>query len=167
MIEDECNKLGNRYHDYHNAMEIEFQRNKKRIINPPKKQVNIPEYWNVDKKFNPFYVKKHSKQIAQSLAKKLESETYTPYPPYLMERDKKGGGKREVVIFQIPDAVVSKYIYKRLIAKNRHRFSSTSYAYRNDRNVHFAIQDISIELKNHPRVFVAEFDFKDFFGSIT
>ena len=167
MIEVECDKLGRRHHDYHNAMEIEFQRNKRRIIHPPEKRVNVPEYWNVDRKFNPFYVKKHSKQIAHSLAKRLESGTYTPHNPYLMEVDKKGGGKREVTIFQIPDAVVSKYIYKRLIAKNRHRFSSTSYAYRNDRNVHFAIQDISIELKNHPRVFVAEFDFRNFFGSIT
>ena len=41
-----------------------------------------------------------------------------------------------------------------------------SYAYRNDRNVHYAIQDISIELKSSPRVFISEFDFSDFFGSI-
>jgi len=167
MLKAECDKLGTRYHDYHNAMEIEFQRNRRRILAPPEKRVSVPEYWNIDKKFNPFYVKKHTTQIARSLSKKLESESYTPHRPYILDKDKKGGGKRQVSIFQIPDAVVSKLIYKRLIAKNRHRFSSTSYAYRNDRNVHFAIQDISIELKNHPRVFVAEFDFKDFFGSIS
>lgn len=167
MIEDECDKLGARYHNYHNAMEIEYQRNKRRISNPPPKDIKKPRYWSIDKKYNPFYVKKHSAQIARSLARKLESKTYMPYSPYIMEVDKKDGGKREVVIFQIPDAVVSKYIYRRLISKNKHRFSSTSYAYRNDRNVHFAIQDISIELKNYPRVFIAEFDFKNFFGSIS
>ncbi|WP_339241300.1 reverse transcriptase domain-containing protein [Paenibacillus sp. FSL F4-0243] len=166
MIEKECDKLGQRYHDFHNSIEMEYQRNKRRVNNPPNKEIKPPEYWEIDKKFNPFYVKKHSKQIAHSLAHKLESETYTPHPPYIMEVDKKDGGKREVAIFQIPDSVVSKYIYKRLTAKNRHRFSSTSYAYRDDRNVHFAIQDISIELMNHPRVFVAEFDFKNFFGSL-
>lgn len=167
MIDAECDKLGQRYHSYHNAMEIEFKRNKRRISNAPDKRVELPEYWEIDNKFNPFYVKKHSKQIAHSLAKKLENENYTPHPPHILEVPKKDGGKREVVIFQIPDAVVSKYVYQRLNAKNRHRFSSTSYAYRNDRNVHFAIQDISIELKSHPRVFVAEFDFKNFFGSIS
>ncbi|MGW7162638.1 reverse transcriptase domain-containing protein [Paenibacillus taichungensis] len=166
MIEEECDKLGQRYHDYHNAVHLEYIRNTKRINNAPQKEIKLPAYWDVDKKFNPFYVKKHSKQIARSLAKKLEDETYTPHDPYVMEVDKKDGSKREVVIFQIPDAVVSKYIYKRLTKKNRHRFSSTSYAYRDDRNVHFAIQDISIELKNYPRVFIAEFDFKNFFGSI-
>lgn len=49
--------------------------------------------------------------------------------------------------------------------KNRHRFSLFSYAYRNDRNVHFAIQDISVELSQGSRIFVAEFDFSKFFDS--
>ena len=52
------------------------------------------------------------------------------------------------------------------MSKNRHRFSSYSYAYRNDRNAHYAIQDVSIELSSHSRSFIAEFDFSDFFGSI-
>jgi len=53
-----------------------------------------------------------------------------------------------------------------LLSKNKHRFSSLTYAYRNDRNIHFAIQDIANELSSVPRIFVAEFDFSDFFGSI-
>lgn len=167
MIKDECDKLSKRHHTYHNGVELEYQRNLRRISNPPPKLINTPEQWSVDRKFNPFYVKKHCKQIAKSLANKLENKTYTPNDPYIMKVPKKSGGFRETTIYQIPDAVVSKYLYQRLMSKNKHRFSSTSYAYRNDKNVHFAIQDISIELKNYPRVFVAEFDFKDFFGSIS
>ena len=53
-----------------------------------------------------------------------------------------------------------------MLAKNRHRFSSFSYAYRNDRNVHFAIQDIAVDISQEARTFIAEFDFSDFFGSI-
>lgn len=52
------------------------------------------------------------------------------------------------------------------MSKNRHRFSSYSYAYRNDKNVHYAIQDISVDLSNYSRAFLAEFDFSDFFGSV-
>lgn len=81
--------------------------------------------------------------------------------------DKGDGGKRGVSIFQSPDAVISKLFFNRLLAKNKHRFSSFSYAYRNDRNVHFAIQDIAIDLAQNERTFLAEFDFSDFFGSIS
>ena len=70
-------------------------------------------------------------------------------------------------IYQIPDATVSKIYYSRLLAKNKHRFSSFSYAYRNDRNVHFAIQDIWLDISRDTRSFIAEFDFSDFFGSIS
>lgn len=64
-------------------------------------------------------------------------------------------------------SAVSNYLYKRLLSKNKHRFSTLSYAYRNDRNAHYAVQDISLELQRYPRVFIAEFDFADFFGSIS
>lgn len=74
--------------------------------------------------------------------------------------------KRPVYIFQIPDEAVSNYFYSRLLNKNNHRFSSFSYAYRNDRNVHYAIKDIGLDIKASSRMFIAEFDFKDFFGSI-
>ena len=83
-----------------------------------------------------------------------------------MKVEKASGGHRLVTIYQIPDAAVSRLIYQQLLRKNRHRFSSFSYAYRNDRNVHFAIQDIAVELNQASRIFVAEFDFSKFFDSI-
>jgi hypothetical protein len=69
-------------------------------------------------------------------------------------------------VFQIPDAAVSNFFFSHLLERNKHRFSSFAYAYRRDRNVHFAIQDIAVDLKYYSRLFVAEFDFSDFFGSI-
>src|SRR5699024_9215967 len=97
------------------------------------KKVKTPEEWNVDKKFNPFYVLKHKKQIAKSIFEKLISGTYRPFTPYVKQIPKKNSSKtRPVHVYQIPDEAVSNYLYYRLLIKNKHRFSSFSYAYRYD-----------------------------------
>ena len=115
----------------------------------------------------PIYVLKHSKEIAHSIFKKLITESYKPREPFIRKIPKKDLGKfRSVNIFQIPDEAVSYLVYSKLLQKNKHRLSSFSYAYRNDRNVHFAIQDIALDMRGTPRIYIAEFDFKDFFGSI-
>ena len=163
---NECDKLIERYHAYHNNIHIDWLRNSSRIYDAPPKEVKIPEYWEIDPKFNPFYVRRNAAAIAKSIARKINAHTYTPHEPHRKKIPKSGGGERELTIFQIPDAAVSSYFYSRLLAKNRHRFSSFSYAYRNDRNVHFAIQDIAVDLSENARTFIAEFDFSDFFGSI-
>jgi RNA-directed DNA polymerase len=166
IILNECQKLIKRHHDYHNHVHSEYIRSKARVADAPDKSIKIPEYWAEDRKFNPFYVRGNAKAIAKSIAKKISDGTYAPQDPYRKSIPKPGGGTRELTIYQIPDASVSKYFYNRLLAKNKHRFSSFSYAYRNDRNVHFAIQDIAVDLQNDARTFIAEFDFSDFFGSI-
>lgn len=165
-IIQECDKLILRHHVYHNNLHAEWMRNQNRVIDVPQKVIQTPEYWAIDKKFNPFYVKSKAKAIAKSIAKKIENKTYSPNEPFRKTIPKPNGGTRELTIYQIPDAAISKYFYSRLLAKNKHRFSSFSYAYRNDRNVHFAIQDITVDLALDARAFIAEFDFSDFFGSI-
>ncbi|WP_430882461.1 reverse transcriptase domain-containing protein [Fusibacter sp. JL216-2] len=166
-IEKEAIKLRDRHQNYHNGVHLEYERNLKRIGNPDPKKIFTPECWNVDKKFNPFYVLKNKKAIAKAIAKRLADGSYKPNPPYVKEIPKKGGkGTRTIAVYQIPDAAVSNYLYNRLLGKNKHRFSSLAYAYRDDRNAHFAVQDISLELSKYSRVFISEFDFKDFFGSI-
>ena len=167
IIDEESDKLILRYHAYHNALHNEYLRNKKRISDPPQKTIKRPDYWQEDRKFNPFYVKRKSKSIACSIAKKISEQTYEPYPPHTKKIPKPGGGLRSIAVYQIPDAAVSRIFYNRLLAKNKHRFSSFSYAYRNDRNVHFAIQDIWLDISRDARSFIAEFDFSDFFGSIS
>ncbi|MCU5340123.1 reverse transcriptase domain-containing protein [Bacillus cereus] len=166
-IEHVAKRKASEFQKYHNNLELMYQREKRRIKNPDKKEIKIPEEWLIDKKYNPFYVLKHQKQIAKSIFNRLINETYVPYEPYLKQIPKKNSLKtRSISIFQIPDEAVSNYFYSRLLNKNKHRFSSFSYAYRRDRNVHFAIQDIALDIKQNPRMFVAEFDFRDFFGSI-
>ncbi|WP_242245425.1 reverse transcriptase domain-containing protein [Bacillus cereus group sp. BfR-BA-01330] len=170
-IEKHINQVAQRkayeFQRYHNQIELMYQREKRRVKNPPKKEIKIPEEWLADKKHNPFYVLKHQKQIARSIFNKLINGSYRPFEPYLKRIPKKNSSKtRPVYLFQIPDEAVSNYLYNKLLDKNKHRFSSFSYAYRNDRNVHFAIQDIALDVKQNPRLFVAEFDFRDFFGSI-
>ena len=168
VIKEEAEKLIQRHHEYHNRLYLEHERNKKRLgSSAPPKVVHQPDYWSFDKKFNPFYVRKKHKSIARSIAKKIEDRTYTPNSPYIKNVPKADGGERKVSIYQICDAAVSKLFFNRLLAKNKHRFSSFSYAYRNDRNVHFAIQDISVDLRRNERTFLAEFDFSDYFGSIS
>ena len=166
IIGEEAEKLSQRHHAYHNALQLEHMRKLKRVSNAGRKKIKVPDPWGKDKKFNPFYVNKHKKQIAHSISRKIAGGTYQPNPPEIMEIPKSSGGNRKVTVYQIPDSAVSRLIYLQLLRKNKHRFSSFSYAYRNDRNVHFAIQDISLELAQISRVFVAEFDFSKFFDSI-
>lgn len=165
-IVKEANEKAEEYHLYHNRLHNDFLRNKSRIANAPPKQVKRPPQWDQNRLHNPFYVRKHAKQIARSVSRKILDGDYAPQPPFIREIPKKGGGIRLINVYQLPDSAVSDRFYHNLIDKNRHRFSSLSYAYRNDRNVHFAIQDIALELRTSPRFFVAEFDFSNFFGSI-
>lgn len=167
VIAEEADKLIQRYHAYHNAIHVEHSRNKSRIKNPPKKEIKKPDYWSKDRKHNPFYVKRKRRSIARSIARKISGRSYIPRPPHIRKLSKQDGGERSVAIYQIPDQAVSRIFYERLLEKNKHRFSAFSYAYRNDRNVHFAIQDIALDLSRENRAFVAEFDFSDFFGSIS
>lgn len=168
IIREEAVKLITRYHEYHNRVHLETKRNIKRLgDSAPPKAIHVPDYWSHDRKFDPFYVKSRYKSIARSIAVKIENRTYCPNTPYIKSVPKADGGVRKVAIYQIPDAAISKLFFNRLLAKNKHRFSSFSYAYRNDRNVHFAIQDIAVDLRRNERTFLAEFDFTDFFGSIS
>ncbi len=142
FIQAEAEKLSDRHHAYHNSVNLEHERKSRRLLDPGKKVVTLPPQWDVDKKFNPFHVNKNRKKIAHSIAGKILSGTYIPNSPTSMEVRKPSGGYRTVSIYQIPDAAVSSLFYHQLLKKNKHRLSSFAYAYRDDRNAHFAIQDI-------------------------
>jgi retron-type reverse transcriptase len=166
-IKAEAMKLIQRYQDYHNNLHLEHERKKARMQGVQPKLVRRPAEWAVSHLHDPFYVHRRAASIAKSISRKIIAGIYAPNPPFEKSVRKKSGGSRKVSVYQIPDAAVSKLIYTDLLAKNKHRFSAFSYAYRNDRNVHFAIQDIAIDLEESSRTFVAEFDFSDFFGSIS
>lgn len=165
-IIDESEKLIERFNSYHNALHIQWMRQRKLAPGKSAKFVKRPDYWELDKKFEPFYCKRRAKAIARSVAIKIRNGDYEPRSPHEKLIPKKSGGDRKLTIYQIPDAAVSKILYQRLLLKNKHRFSAFAYAYRDDRNVHFAIQDMYIELAKSNRAFIAEYDFSDFFGNI-
>jgi len=165
-IKRQAIQIKERYELYHNNIERWHKRISNIYANPPEKVISIPSEWNEDDKFNPYYVLKRNKQISKSVSKKILDGSYSPNQPISKEIPKKGGGVRSLSIYQIQDSAVSYRMYKNLLQKNKHRFSSFSYAYRDDRNLHFAIQDIYNEISTTPRIFVAEFDFKKFFDSI-
>lgn len=165
-IVEESTKLVARFNAYHNNLHVDWIRNKKRFPSSGPKEVLRPDYWLTDPKFDPFYCKHKAKAIARSIARKIKAGTYAPRAPHIKKIPKPSGGTRTLHIYQIPDAAVSKIVYSRLLAKNKHRFSSFAYAYRDDRNVHFAIQDMYVDLSKKDRAFIAEFDFSDFFGKI-
>lgn len=165
-IKRQAIQIKERYELYHNNIDRWYQRIQRNYTSPPKKFINTPKEWKEDKKFNPYYVLKRNEQISKSISKKILDGTYKPNKPLIKEIPKKGDGTRKLSIYQIPDSAVSYRTYKNLLSKNKHRFSSFSYAYRDDRNLHFAIQDIFNEISITPRIFVAEFDFQKFFDSI-
>ncbi len=165
-IETEADKLILRYQQYHNTLHLEHQRKAQRTTGVPPKIVETPEAWQKSRLHNPFYVRRKAASIARSVSKKIRDGSYLPNKPFVHRVAKTGGGFRKVSVYQVPDAAISRLFYVDLLAKNKHRFSSFCYAYRNDRNVHFAIQDIAVDLQDSSRTFVAEFDFSDFFGSI-
>lgn len=167
FIQIEAVKLAERHNGYHNYLHQEHQRKSKRLLYVQPKVVKTPSCWEQDKKFNPYYVLNHHSQISNSIRKKLNKGDYRPFPPYEHKVAKGNGKYRTVTTYQIPDAAVSNYLYYKLLSKNKHRFSYYAYAYRDDKNVHFAIQDIALDLRSHTRLFVAEYDFSDFFGSIS
>ena len=103
-IIQECEKLILRHHEYHNHVHAEWVRSKARIKDTPAKVIQTPEYWQLDQKFNPFYVKSKASAIAKSIAKKIAEKTYVPNDPFSKSIQKVTGGTRELTIYQIPDA---------------------------------------------------------------
>jgi hypothetical protein len=73
---------------------------------------------------------------------------------------------RLVSVFQVADSAVSRLIFHNLLRKNRQRFCGYSFAYRADLTVHDAIQHIAADIRDKPRIFVAEYDFSKYFDSI-
>lgn len=165
-IKAEAQKLIDRHHSYHNWLHQEILRKRLRTTAIIAKKIKTPPQWAVSPLFNPFYVHKHAKSIAKSISKKILTQKYIPNRPFLASIPKVSGGHRTISVFQVPDAAISTLFFTYLMRKNRHRFSSFTYAYRNDKNAHFAVQDIYNDLKKNHRAFIAEYDFSKFFDNI-
>lgn len=140
------------------------QRRSRKMVEPL--AVSRPSTWSTRPEFDPYHVRAKSASIAHSITSKIQAGTYQPLPPIGIEIPKASGGIRIVASFPIADEVISRRVYDSVLRKNRASLSARSYAYRGDLNGHDAIAHLHAEWRNEHRVFVAQYDFSDYFGSL-
>ena len=167
-IYEEAQKLVVRHQSYAHRLSESLKRRQARSGTSLQttKQIKVPAYWACDQGFNPYHVRKHYKTIAHAIKKSLESNSYAPRPAVIHEIAKAGGGVRQLSVFQVADQAISRIIFDRLMAKNSSRLNPNCYAYRKDKTVHDAILNISHDLRDAQRIYLAEYDFREFFSSI-
>lgn len=166
-IYEEAHKLVVRHQKYASNLAIGLRRKERRSGVLPPKTIRFPLYWAADEGFNPYHVQSHAKGIAFAIDKALTANEYQPRPAVEYQVPKKDGGIRTVAVFQVADNAISRLTFKRLMAKNAPHFSANSYAYRDDLGIHDAIVHLSSDLQGRSRTFIAEFDFRKFFDSIS
>jgi hypothetical protein len=96
----------------------------------------------------------------------MRSHSYSPHNPVEYRVPKGDGDERSVSVFQVADNAVSRLTFQSLLAKNRAKLSSRSYAYRADLTAHDALQYLQSELTKGERMFIAEYDFSKYFDRI-
>ncbi len=67
----------------------------------------------------------------------------------------------------MPDSAVAHYLYRELLRRNGHRFSSYSFAYRPDRTAHFAVEHLFKAVQRRKKLFIVEYDFAKYFDTIS
>lgn len=165
-VHNEALKLIRRHERYAQDLSDEFKRRNRRTGDRSVPTVYRPGYWDVDAGFNPYLVRARSERIARSIRASLRSKTYIPRNAVSFSVPKADGTMRDVSVFQVADSAVSRVIFRGLLHKNRQRLSAYSFAYRRDLTVHDAIQHIAADIRDKPRIFVAEYDFTKYFDSI-
>jgi len=148
------------------AYDETVRRQRRSTVRLEQLQAREPTLWSYDPSHNPFHVRAKSTSIGHAILSAIKSSRYAPLPPAGFNVAKPGGKARLVTAFAIADEVVSKRLYTSLMNKNRAGLSAHSYAYRKDLGVHDAISHIRAEWRNEYRVYVAQYDFADYFGSV-
>ena len=167
-IYKEAQKLVVRHQSYAHQLSESLKRRQVRSGTPlpTNKEIKFPEYWACDQGFNPYHVRKHCDPIARAIKKSLGNYSYAPRAAVIHEVPKAGGGVRQLSVFQVADQAISRMIFDQLMAKNSSRLNPKCYAYRKDKTVHDAILNIAYDLRGSQRVYLAEYDFREFFSSI-
>lgn len=165
-ITAESLRLIRRHERYAKDLTDEFRRRNRRTGATATPTVQRPAYWGVDAGFNPYLVRSRADRIAMPVRAGLRNRTYVARNAISYEVPKPDGSTREVSVFQVADSAVSRVVFQSLLGKNRQRLSAYSFAYRSDLTVHDAIQHIAADIRDKPRIFVAEYDFSKYFDSI-
>lgn len=142
------------------------KRRKERQVNTdPDFILKEPDLWK-QPLHNPYFVRSRRRQLAFRTVRDIKARTYKPDPPATFSVPKSNGQQREVTAFNIIDETVSHSLLRSLTLKNLQRISSYSYAYLPDRGPHDALLRMKSDWKDADRLYIAEFDFKDFFASL-
>jgi RNA-directed DNA polymerase len=166
-IREEAYKLIRRHQKYASDLAAAVRRREKRSGVPQDKHVHLPEYWSAAEGFNPYHVFSHAAGVAYAIDKALATGQYKPRSAVVYSLGKPDRGIRDVSVFQVADNALSRLTFHRLIEKNARHLSSHAYAYRRDLTIHDAVLHISSDINAKSRIFVAEFDFRKFFDSIS
>ncbi len=166
-IREEACKLVSRHQTYLFNLHEETRRLNERSGIIWQKELLVPEYWNCHDGFDPYHVRKHADSIGYSIERAIRRGIYRPRPGVQYRVPKDDGTERTVTVFPVADQAVSKLLFKCLLKKNRARFSSRSFAYRADLTVHDAVLHISSSLAGQNRIFLAEYDFRKYFDTIS
>jgi RNA-directed DNA polymerase len=129
-------------------------------------EVRRPGYWTAAPGFDPYLVRSRADRISHSIRSAARDHTYSPHNPVAYEVPKADGSVRRVSVFQVADNALSRLTFQSLLAKNRAKLSSRSYAYRSDVTAHDALQYLQSELSSGDRMFIAEYDFSKYFDGI-
>jgi len=167
IVRSEALKLIRRHESHAQWIHEENVRRRRRTVmaSPSQLPLQVPAHWQLARGFNPYLVRSSSDRIGRSIREAMRDRTYAPRSPTLF-RVPKGEGFRDISLFQIADNALSRLVYGRLMDKNRPLFSARSYAYRRDLTAHDCLQFIRSEWNPDSRLFIAEYDFSQFFDSI-
>lgn len=136
----------------------------KRTAMPP----GLPQSFNIEyahHHFDPIYCLRNKNFLAKTLWNKCQNGNYEPTPALVRYVPKPDGSLRPITEFSIPDAAVSRVIYKRISPRNAKKQSANSFAYRQDVNIFDAILKLKSSI-DKPKVFISQYDFKQYFDSI-
>lgn len=145
----------------------ENDRRARRTLSPPKSlTLKRPPQWSIDDGFDPYLTRARASRIAHSIRRRLEDREYEPRSPIRFQIPKADGGEREVCVYQVADGAVSKMLFEGLLKKNLPLISARAYAYRKDISAQNAIQYVKSEFVQPARLYVAEYDFQQYFDRI-
>jgi RNA-directed DNA polymerase len=165
-IRAEAEKLIRRHERYARDLADEFKRRNRRTGGNLQPTVLRPDYWLSAPGFDPYVARARANRTAYSIRASLRGHAYESRNAVCYEVPKADGTTRSVSVFQVADSAVSRMIFQNLLQKNKQRMSAYSFAYRSDLTVHDAIQHVAADIRDKPRVFVAEYDFSKYFDSI-
>lgn len=167
-IKHEAERLVRRYEEKARLAADESRRRQRRSASTTVAvSAKRPPHWRLDSGFDPYLTRARAARIGHSIGATFRDRTYAPRRPVEFQIPKDDGEARPLSIFQVADSAVSRLMFESLLKKNLPILSSRAYAYRKDLSAQDAVQYVRSEFSGRSRLFVAEYDFRSFFDTIS